>query len=148
MAVVPPRAVSIVTLVPSFLAEMMVILHCAQARVAVTPSREAARGEGVNVGGMGVAVNVAVGGFGVADGARGVALQPASMAEIMVTIPAIGKSFLLSSFILLAQLVFLYGWVQTEANFELTPIRWWADMDGSPTGDPGCLALHVLSRVD
>ena len=118
VAVVPPRAVSIVTLVPSFLAEMMVILHCAQARVAVTPSVEAARGEGVNVGGMGVAVG---GGIGVADGARGVAMQPASMADIMVTIPTIGKSFLLSNFILLAQLVFLYGWCKqgefrTDAN--------------------------------
>ena len=105
-------------------------------------------GEGVNVGGMGVAVNVAVGGIGVAVGTTGVAPQPASMAEIMVTIPTIGKSFLLSIFILLAQLFFLYGWVQTEANFELTPIRWWANMDGSPTGDPGCLALYGLSPVE
>ena len=56
-------------------------------------------GEGVNVGGMDVAVNVAVGGIGVTVGTTGVAPQPASMTEIMVTIPTIGKSFLLSIFI-------------------------------------------------
>lgn len=58
---VPPATV---TLVPSFLAEMIVILHCAQTRVTVTPSVEVARGEGVGVG-VCANVGIAVGGGGM-----------------------------------------------------------------------------------
>ena len=56
---------------PSFLAEMTVIVHCAQTGVTMTPGVEVAVGVGV---GVGVAVAVGVGGMGVTVAAGGTAV--------------------------------------------------------------------------